>query len=358
MSKKLTDFILRDVINKNESKRAAVATRLCCLIMLFYSCVFMGISFVGGSTSGGIIVAAMAIGYIISMSTTYGKDTRLVNVTFNIVTIIGIIASVIWYGWNSGIQHFLFVLVVYNILFVRMSVVLQIVSTICVCAVRFILYFYCRYNSPIFILNENMVVSIQVISTMLVFMALMTSGIIYAIENQETEVKLIRYNKELEKIASTDPLTQLWNRYRLLQFVENYLKTYKDGICSVCLCDIDFFKKVNDTYGHEAGDRVLQEVGKVFMSEMMKQGAVARWGGEEFLIFFTDRNGDDAYTKLESIRSKIKKIVVPFESKEIKITMTFGLVEYDYTIDLDKNIKVADDRLYKGKQNGRDQIVY
>lgn len=64
MSKRITDFILRDVSNKNESKKAAVATRLCCLIMLLYTCLFMGISFVGGSTSGGIIVAAMAIGYI------------------------------------------------------------------------------------------------------------------------------------------------------------------------------------------------------------------------------------------------------------------------------------------------------
>lgn len=358
MSKKLTDFILRDVINKNESKRAAVATRLCCLIMLFYSCVFMGISFVDGSMSGGIIVAIMAIGYLFSMSTTYGKDTRLANVTFNIVTIIGIIASVIWYGWNSGIQHFLFVLVLYNILFVRMPMVFQIVSTIGVCAVRLILYFYCRFNSPMFVLSENMDVSIQVTSTMFVFMALATSGIIYAIENQDTEVKLMSYNKELEKIASTDPLTQLWNRYRLLQFVESYLKTHTDGICSVCLCDIDFFKKVNDTYGHEAGDKVLQEVGKIFMSEMLKQGAVARWGGEEFLLFFTDRNGDEAFTKLEGIRSKIKKMMVPFNGEEIKITMTFGLVEYDYDIDLDKNIKVADDRLYHGKQNGRDQIVY
>ena len=91
---------------------------------------------------------------------------------------------------------------------------------------------------------------------------------------------------------------------------------------------------------------------------MLNQGAVARWGGEEFLLFFDGLNGDEALMKLSDIRSKIKKMVVPYNDNEIKFTMTFGLVEYDKELSFDQNIKVADDRLYLGKQGGRDQIVY
>ena len=123
------------------------------------------------------------------------------------------------------------------------------------------------------------------------------------------------------------------------------------------MVDIDDFKQINDHYGHAAGDEVL-----MYVSNAMKTACgecdVARWGGEEFLIVFADLNGDDAYIKLSHIRDAVKDLTLHHGKEEVKIKMTYGLTEYDYSKSFEDNIKEADEKLYLGKQNGRDMIVY
>ena len=121
---------------------------------------------------------------------------------------------------------------------------------------------------------------------------------------------------------------------------------------------VDYFKKVNDTYGHDAGDKVLQAIGKVFREEMEDKNMAARWGGEEFLLLFPDTNGDAAFIRLCEIRRKIKNIVVMKAGQEIRVTMTFGLAEYDYSGNYESMLTTADQKLYRGKEDGRDRIVY
>jgi len=355
---KLASFILKDVSNKNELKKTAVATRVCCLLMIAYLLIFLIYACIDGGRSGALILGLIIAGYIFTLIMTYGSNSQMAGAILNVVTIVGITADVIWFGWNSGIQHFLFSLVLYNILFIRMGIMSQIFIAIGICIVRLALYFYCRLNMPIYTFSNAVDVQIQIVSTIFVFINILAFGIIYAIDNQDTENKLMKYNKELEKIASTDPLTQLWNRFKLLEHIKVFFEKNKDEMCDVCIGDIDFFKKINDTYGHEAGDEVLKRVSELLMKEMKGYGALARWGGEEFLFFFEHINGDEAYDMLENLRAKINKMVIPFDGNDIKVTMTFGLVEYDYDIGIDQNIKVADDRLYKGKQSGRNKIVY
>ena len=353
----LMRLLLKDTVDKNELNKTAVATRCCCSLLMLYSIIFAIIAFAQGTNGGMLIIICMVVGYIIALYMTYGKSIQRSCIIGNITTLVGISATVIWFGWNSGIQHFLFGLVLFNILFARIGIVAQMISAAGVCAIRLALYFYCKFNQPIFLLSDNVSAAVQVCSTVFVFLIIIACGVNYAIDNQNTENKILKYNKELQMIASTDPLTKLWNRYRMFEFVSDYLAD-KSRFCSICLCDIDFFKKINDTYGHEAGDKVLVTLAGIFKEEMYAQGAVARWGGEEFLLFFEDVNGDDALMRLSEIRQKIKNMTVKYNDIEIKITMTFGLVEYDKELTLDGNIKIADDRLYKGKNAGRDQIVY
>ena len=127
---------------------------------------------------------------------------------------------------------------------------------------------------------------------------------------------------------------------------------------SLCICDIDFFKKVNDQYGHDVGDEVLVKISEIFQKEIEKGNFAARWGGEEFLLLFPACNGDDARAKLEKIRSDIKELQFHAEETDFRIAMTFGLAEYDYVNGLKATIKEADEKLYIGKENGRDQIVF
>lgn len=354
--KGLFGLLLRDIRDKNELKKTAVATRCCCLLMIIYSVIFSITSFMAGSVHGIVVISLILLGHIVAFALTYGNNIQRACVLVDVILLIGISTTVIWFGWNSGIQHFLFALVLYNILFVRLSVVTQMLGATLICAVRLSLYFYCRNNNPLFEFSPGYTVFIQVVTTIFVFLVIVSCGVNYAIENQNTENALMKYNKELKKIASTDPLTKLWNRYRMFEYINDWLKG--EAFCSICLCDIDFFKKINDTYGHEAGDKVLVSLAKVFTEQMRGRGAVARWGGEEFLLFWNNLNGDDALMALSEIRTKIKNMVVPYDGTDIKITMTFGLVEYDRTNSLDENIKIADERLYQGKENGRNQIVY
>lgn len=351
------ELLLRDIKDRNELKKTAVATRCYCWLMVLYAIVFACLTIIDGSVYGSMLLLIPVLGYAITLHLSYGKSVQNSCRTVAIVTLISIPAIVLWFGWDSGIQHFLFALVIFNILFVRMSIKTQFLSVLVICAVRLSLYFYCRMFEPIHMLSPDMKMIIQVISTVFVFALITVCGINYAIENQNTENELRKYNVELQRIASTDPLTKLWNRHKMIEHVSEFLAQGNE-FCSLCLCDIDFFKKINDTYGHEAGDKVLVSLADLFMKEMRECGAVARWGGEEFLIAFENVNGDDALVLLSELRNKVKKLVTNYEGQEIKFTMTFGLVEYDRTLSLDENTKIADDRLYRGKQNGRDQIVY
>ena len=122
--------------------------------------------------------------------------------------------------------------------------------------------------------------------------------------------------------------------------------------------DIDFFKKVNDTYGHDAGDEVLKTVARVMKEKCRSTSVIARWGGEEFLIILPDCNGDNAFIAIERLRNEIQNTIINVDGQEIKVTMTFGLTEFGITSSIDGLIKEADEKLYHGKTNGRNQVVY
>ena len=117
-------------------------------------------------------------------------------------------------------------------------------------------------------------------------------------------------------------------------------------------------KSVNDTYGHECGDEVLRRLARLFDEKTRGIGAVARWGGEEFLFLFENMNGDEAWTALSGIQRNLNKLEIPYGEQVLHVTMTFGLSEYDFKRSLDENIKLADDKLYQGKEGGRDRIIY
>ena len=176
----------------------------------------------------------------------------------------------------------------------------------------------------------------------------------------EAERKLYLYNKELKKLSETDPLTKLMNRrYAMEELDELTEKQKEEGmLISIAIGDIDFFKKVNDTYGHDAGDHVLATLSALFRDYMEDKGFVVRWGGEEFLFCFKNHNGDDAMIHVDELRQMIKKTDCNFGGNTINVTMTFGVEEYYNLLGLEDTIKKADEKLYLGKEQGRDRVVY
>lgn len=157
--------------------------------------------------------------------------------------------------------------------------------------------------------------------------------------------------KEVEAMSKTDYLTKLPNRRMIIEHIE---ETKESGLY-LALADIDNFKQVNDTYGHDAGDQVLMEVSNAIKSALGNRGVVGRWGGEEFLLVLHTTQLHEARDWCESVRSSVLNLKLT--DKKLSITITVGITKYQSELTVDHNIATADAMLYKGKMNGRNQCV-
>ena len=170
--------------------------------------------------------------------------------------------------------------------------------------------------------------------------------------------KMASINTELDTQANMDPLTKLYNRRFMNQKLEEKLvELSKQGnIFGIIMGDIDNFKRVNDTYGHDIGDKVLQEVAVVLKQSTRDKDYVCRWGGEEFLIII---NGNKKITVevAERMRAAISDIKIPVGSDILQITMTFGVTDSIPGFDADKLVGIADANLYQGKTTGKNKVV-
>ena len=354
---KLKNILFMDVDNPNEKADGPIALRISAIVMMIYLVVISVLPVMVHRVLWivGNLLFVLIYGHLIGM--TYRNHTRKALTWYNVVTVAAVCFNVGLIGWNSGIQHFLFVLVLIDLIFTCRNRWNQCAVVLFLCVIRLALYFYCRMYATTIQLQIFYDIFLQVFTTVAVFFMLYLNGMMLARDSQIIERKLMKYNKELQRAANTDMLTKLWNRLFLMQYMEKKVAS-PDIFMSIAIGDIDFFKKVNDTYGHECGDEVLRTLAAVFKKEMEGHGVVARWGGEEFIFVFEGVNGDEAMVLLDHLQRVVRDTVINYEGLQLKVTMTFGLVEYNTKLRLDENINIADERLYIGKEKGRDRIIY
>jgi two-component system, cell cycle response regulator len=168
-------------------------------------------------------------------------------------------------------------------------------------------------------------------------------------------------NNELEKLSRTDPLTAIANRRH---FVETLTYEYHRAVryrrpLSFIMIDIDYFKKVNDDYGHLAGDHTLVAVANALKCDLRKQDLLARYGGEEFALLLPETMNQEAITVAERCRRNVEANSIVFNEMRFTVTVSLGLssVPNDETNDVDMIIKRADDALYEAKRSGRNRLV-
>lgn len=180
----------------------------------------------------------------------------------------------------------------------------------------------------------------------------------------EVESKELRMHlAQQEQMAMRDALTELPNRAAydrrvLSEFVQWRNSLAQDPQHSLCLAigDVDHFKRVNDTYGHLAGDKVLKILAKTISARLRKTDFVARYGGEEFVIIMPSTNIEDAEALLNSVRQKIEKCPFHFKEKQVQITMSFGLSSFEELETPEKVFERSDKALYRAKAGGRNQV--
>ncbi len=227
-----------------------------------------------------------------------------------------------------------------------------------------------KKEQQIVLLEKDNTIAVMKIKRQKSLLLYLTSGIVLILafvfilsnlyrQKVKTAAALAVANGKLEELSRTDPLTKLWNRRYMHEIVERERVRIKRAFepFSFILMDIDHFKNVNDTYGHECGDYVLATMAVILRSAVRKQDVVGRWGGEEFLLFLPSTSLKGALTIAESIRKKIADYPFNYSSTNIAITATLGVSEYEETVSVEACVKLADDALYEGKESGRNRVV-
>lgn len=166
-------------------------------------------------------------------------------------------------------------------------------------------------------------------------------------------------SRVLKQHARTDELTKLFNRRYVLEFLqitENNRRRNHIPYC-ICICDLDHFKQINDTFGHDTGDNVLIRFSQLLQQSVRQSDCVARWGGEEFLVVLTNTNGNNAKDAVELLLDKLR-IQHPITAGEgHQLSMSVGIAQATDNDSVDELIARADRALYQAKSQGRDRAV-
>ena len=272
------------------------------------------------------------------------------------------VVSTYFIGWRSGSYCFLCSIVPIIIYFgcflfkgsKRWIVVLSLVLDFMLYVVLYLLF---ARTAPVYTLAYLPETVLMIFSSFVMVFAVIFYNTIYIYASEVEMTSLEKKNEQLEVDIQLDVLTKLLNRRGFLPLVESLMKAGSNSHFCIAFCDIDNFKRINDSYGHDCGDEVLRHITKMIRREMMGC-EICRWGGEEIIILMRDYDMTVAKMKLEYVRKHIESNPTIFYNKRIWTTVTIGVEEYKdiYKVP-DDIIKVADNRMYYGKQHGKNILI-
>ena len=206
------------------------------------------------------------------------------------------------------------------------------------------LYFCTTYNPPYYQISKWLEMTLFATHVVVVFLFVVFYLVVFLKYALSLERKIMNESR-------TDGLTEINNRYGLYDYFNNE----KEGKSSkvLALFDIDDFKKINDLHGHVTGDYVLKRVAEITVNTL-SDSFVCRYGGEEFVIVLDKEN---CLEKLESFRQIIESESFEYEGEKLNITITIGVAEYTKDISLEQWVELADEKMYSGKNTGKNKVV-
>ncbi|WP_166838788.1 sensor domain-containing diguanylate cyclase [Rheinheimera pleomorphica] len=175
-----------------------------------------------------------------------------------------------------------------------------------------------------------------------------------------SRIELESMNGRLKQLTKTDFLTQLFNRG---YWEENLIQEFKrlqryQHKSTLLMCDIDHFKRVNDTYGHAAGDVVIQAIADAVRNNLRSTDIAGRYGGEEYAVLLVDTTLQQATVLAERLRQSVEALCIAYNGQQLKVTLSLGLAEYHTEMTEHRQwIEAADKGLYQSKANGRNQVT-
>ncbi len=355
---KIRDYITKDTMFENENKTVIVVLRILYIISFLAFVIDTIVAGPDAIMMYSVRFFGLFSGNIVLFFTTYRFRTKISNLLFMLYTFIWTICMIPVYGWSAGMQNYYIIILMLCFFASYNRAVLKFINAGWVLVFRIAtigVFGGIRSDVVTTVVQDKL---IQITNISAVFLEIIFISYMFSRKENEAENKLMKYNDRLLREANTDKLTGLYNRRRADEYLKVVEESNDGQPISIAIGDIDFFKKVNDTYGHDAGDEVLKFISSIMMTTCREGTFLARWGGEEFLIVFPDCNGDNAYIAVERLRADIEDSVINIGDDAVNVTMTFGLSEYSFSRNSEETIKEADEKLYLGKQGGRNRVVY
>lgn len=352
----LKDFIYKNISFDSEESQFLLMMRIFYIITSIYIIVFYGFALVTGIMKEAPILLIWLPLHVSCFFTTYRCGRRLVFHIFSACILIWLVYSVYLMGKDYGAHYFIYPLMVISFFATYRNFLRKAIYMIFLLALNIAVYFYGNNHEPVLKITEQQGDVLNIIYTVTLFMCMFAICFIFSNTNQSALERLNTYNRNLKKEAETDALTGLMNRRCMYKALEDNIGI-TDTTFSVAIGDIDFFKKINDTKGHNFGDEVLKKLAEYFMSYMSDKGIVCRWGGEEFLFLFPSCNLDVTYSYVQKMKEHIEEMPITIDGETITVTMTFGVEEHKAEALVTELIRKADSKLYNEKTNGRNMVV-
>lgn len=213
---------------------------------------------------------------------------------------------------------------------------------------------YNFYFDPIYKnISKNIKLTLFLYNSLIIFSMLTMFSLLFILQIRGSIRKIERQKHKLASVANTDPLTGLLNRRKFMEDIQDLIKSNKNF--TILLSDIDDFKKINDTYGHDCGDQMLINVTSQFRALVTSPNLVCRWGGEEIIVLYSG-TFQEGIAFGELLRATVENSSICYNDKNLSATITTGVAFFDGRESLDSVIVRADKALYKGKQNGKNQV--
>ena len=289
--------------------------------------------------------------FVLGIDAVESKNDGLIGWLVYIELLMHGIVATYFLGLGCGFQYYIYTLVFLPFFTLNYTKYIRLIRVIFVILISILLEIWGLHNEPLIALNETIIYILH-ISNLFIFLFIMSIiSYLYITNTEEDKSKLINQN-------NLDYLTNLFNRRYIVKASEKKFLAYeKEGITfALLLIDIDYFKKVNDTYGHICGDEVLVELSNQLKHILRAPVIISRWGGEEFLILFSDTNKKQLKIVAERIRSHVENTYMNCKGKKIQITITLGGAISKKGESFDGILTRADTALYKGKESGRNQV--
>lgn len=357
---RIHEYIFKDTSAENESRDRLVLVRIFSLLDAFVA-LFYAFALYGCAGSSAVVISMIfTVANLIIFGCTYRTKSLYCSLMHCLLVAVFSVVYCLLYGNKLGLRFLLFTLIPLIYYRADLKLWLKLVASSLCGIVSITLGVIAIWDSTPVMIPDNIMILAVIVNTLEISIKFIVAALFYYRKYAEGESKILLYSKKLEQLANVDALTQLSNRRSMKQHLDRLAGHYQSMNQHFCIsiCDIDFFKIINDTYGHDAGDYVLVQLSAIFKEFMSGKGRVARWGGEEFLLVFEGINGDYAFEELGGLRHLIETAEFHYKENTIRVTLTFGLEEYDMHAGIQEIIAKADEKLYQGKKRGRNCVIY